>query len=479
LVALIFDRLRLILVTAFACMLFLWLLSVFFVFSNRALSFVTFFILCLALFAILFCLLAGLRWILKPLFVLASKAEQTLATTSNISTKPSRRRHEIEFVAETFNSLLAELNAERENLRRLQNLLNERAASAEAFSQQVVNNLPTGLLAFDAKGELQILNQPAAEIFDLPSDAAENQTHFRDLFQNAEDLIQIINQSLSENKKFPRLEIRYQTRNKVKQIGLTISPFEFENLPAGVLCLAADITEILELREQALIQQNLESLGIMSAGLAHELKNALAALDGYAQFLRRAAVSNPKLREAACELSAELQKFSEMISAFLNFAKPQKIHFNEIDLSELVQECVAEMKNLTSNHKAKIRLDGCFGKCLGDKILLRQVFLNLLRNAFEAASLNAKACVCIKGSQNKDENGYVWETIAFSDNGGGIPKEDLPFVFIPFFTTKQTGHGIGLALSHRIISQHGGFLLVANHFDGAVFTVKLKSSAVY
>ena len=111
--------------------------------------------------------------------------------------------------------------------------------------------------------------------------------------------------------------------------------------------------------------------------------------------------------------------------------------------------------------------------------MIRRVILNLLRNAVEAIQSNPETNrqLTIQGSLETDQNNENWVNITIEDNGLGIKTEDLAFVFVPFFTTKQSGHGLGLALSYRIVAQHNGLLSVENSASGgAIFTLKLKVS---
>jgi signal transduction histidine kinase len=231
---------------------------------------------------------------------------------------------------------------------------------------------------------------------------------------------------------------------KLRRLGAMVAPIELppERGPRGALCLLTDITEVTELREQVALKRNLESLGEMSAGLAHEFKNAIATLQGYAQLLEHE------------ELLNEVRNLSSMVTAFLNFARPQPLLLEDVSLKELVEECAAELKLTLDLDESIVR---------ADERMLRQAILNILRNAVEAVSEYGSVFVKVQN-----------QTIEIRDTGPGIPPDHLSKIFIPFFTTKPTGHGIGLALAHRIITEHGGTLTAANAPEGgAVFTIKL------
>jgi signal transduction histidine kinase len=180
----------------------------------------------------------------------------------------------------------------------------------------------------------------------------------------------------------------------------------------------------------------------MSAGLAHEFKNAIATLQGYAQLLENE------------ELLNEVRSLSSMVTAFLNFARPQPLHFEDVSLKELVEDCGTELKLTLDLDESIVR---------ADERMLRQAILNILRNAVEAIPEHGSVFVKVQN-----------QTIEIRDTGPGIPADHLSKIFIPFFTTKPTGHGIGLALAHRIITEHGGTLTAANAPEGgAVFTIRL------
>jgi len=217
---------------------------------------------------------------------------------------------------------------------------------------------------------------------------------------------------------------------------------------------------VTELREQVALKNNLESLGEMSAGLAHEFKNAIATLQGYAQLLQSLEL-NDKAQVAAGSLLNEVRNLSGMVTAFLNFARPQPLHLEEVCVIELVRDCAAELPV-----KTVVDVDPALA-VRADERMLRTALLNLMRNGAEA---NPDGDVFVSAER---EDASVM--IRVRDTGPGIAPADLQKIFIPFFTTKATGHGIGLALTHRIITQHGGTLTATNAPNGgALFTIKLN-----
>jgi signal transduction histidine kinase len=154
-----------------------------------------------------------------------------------------------------------------------------------------------------------------------------------------------------------------------------------------------------------------------------------------------------------------------MVTAFLNFARPQPLQLEQVSLSELIDDCAAELAPVFQELNVELSVDAETSLTVqADERMLRLALLNLMRNGAEA-NPGGKVSVKTQGA-----------VIEVRDSGPGIPVNDLQKIFIPFFTTKAKGHGIGLALTHRIITQHGGTLTAANSAEGgAVFTVVLAT----
>src|SRR5207245_4032255 len=141
---------------------------------------------------------------------------------------------------------------------------------------------------------------------------------------------------------------------QAKCLGATVAPIDpAESGARGALCLLTDITEVTRLREQVALKKNLESLGEMSAGLAHEFKNAMAALHGYAQFLQ-SVDRDQQGQTAADALLQEVRNLSEMTTAFLNFARPQALQLEEVSLDELIDECAKELAPLFESRRVEL-----------------------------------------------------------------------------------------------------------------------------
>ncbi len=462
--------------------LWLWMLGALFLFANlialatilnqpisaaaRAPLLLTVFIVTI-LFSLLGIFLL-LRSTLNPYRKLVGVAEQ-----ASLATGSSRAPDEAQFVLETFQTVVAQLQAQQQELQKLNAQTSARAASAEEFNERIVASVPSGLIAFNAHGTATVVNAPARAILETNGEALGQ--HVSALLRNAPGLAEMVMRCLATGEVYRREEVAAtRTMGGIKQLGATIAPIEL--LPErGVLCLLTDITEITQLREQIALKKNLANLGEMSAGLAHEFKNALATLHGYAQLLQRTHASESG-NAAATAMLQEVRNLADMVTAFLNFARPQTLELANVSLHEIVLDCAAELNTLFDESHITFSVEGELMEARADATLLRQAVLNLLRNAAEAIDESStERRVTVRGAHENDAHGKEWASLKIEDTGSGIDPSDIERIFIPFFTTKSKGHGIGLALAHRVITDHGGKLIVANSAatEGAIFTISL------
>ena len=414
----------------------------------------------------LVCMLFLLRWLLRPYHQLIGEAERA-ATARELL----KSQDEAEFVLETFQSVVAQLQEQRNALEQLSAEARERATSAEKFSERIVASLPSGLIAFDAGGLSMVINTPGRTLLGVDGRALGES--YETLLADHAELAAMVGDCLKQGTLYRRSEVEARLPDgRLRRLGATIAPIDTGVSPAsrGALCLLTDITEVSELREQVALKNNLESLGEMSAGLAHEFKNAIATLQGYAQLLQSLEL-NDKAQVAAGSLLNEVRNLATMVTAFLNFARPQPLQLEQVDLQELLRECKTELEPLFNELNVNLVVESK-GELIvkADERMLRSALLNLARNACEAIPPE-KTERSVTVRTNKDNQ---FALIEVRDTGTGIPAAQLQKIFIPFFTTKPKGHGVGLALTHRVITEHGGTLTAANAGEGgAVFTIKI------
>jgi len=466
------NRLQLWLWLAGALFLIAILLSLFAVATNTSIPSTRAPLLLAGLIIILVFSLSGiflfLRKLSSPYRKLVGVAEQ-----ASLATGSSRTPDEAQFVLETFQTVVAQLQAQQQELQRLNAQASARAASAEKFSERIVASVPSGLVAFDARGKTTVVNAPARLILETNNETLGQ--NVSDFLRNAPELAEMVMRCLATGEVYRREEVNATGKaGRERRLGATVAPIELAP-ERGALCLLTDITEVTQLREQIALKKNLASLGEMSAGLAHEFKNALATLHGYAQLLQRTH-TNEGGNAAATAMLQEVRNLAEMVTAFLNFARPQTLELSIVSTREIIEDCAAELQTLFDERRVTLSIEGDFPEARADAMLLRQAILNLLRNAAEAITEDeTNRRVIVHGSQDTDDHNITYTSIEIEDTGGGIDPADVERIFIPFFTTKTHGHGIGLALAHRVITDHNGTLIAARSVahSGAIFTIRL------
>lgn len=426
------------------------------------------------------------RWLLRPYRRMVEAARGSPVRAAVTMT-------EGEFVAQTFQALVERLQANEKELARLHALERRRAERSERFSERLVANIPSGLITVDSRGLVTSVNAHAMRIFGLGDAAADSArarrfhtgellsplVDYHSFFNSSPKIAAMISGCLDKAANFRREEVEVILADgRPRRIGLSVSPIcdPSQNVE-GALCLMTDITEVLELRERMKLKDNLANLGEMAAGLAHEFKNSLATIHGYVQLLEaQGAGTGPGAdrREALEAALNEVRLLSKLVTDFLNFARPQDLSLLEVDLSQIIVDCAADVRARLREDAIELRVEGEFPTLAGDESLLKRAFINLLRNAIEAIdSLSTNKTIVITGSIDpQPEPRYAH--IRIRDTGSGIAPEDLHRIFIPFFTTKSRGYGIGLALVQKILVAHAGNVTVeTSDASGTVFHCRL------
>lgn len=405
--------------------------------------------------------------------------EATIPETTRIS------KEDAVFSYAAYEGLLRRANEQAKELERLRRSERERSVESASMSEAVLSNLGSGVLLFNPASLVRQANPAARSLLGYASPTG---LHARDAFRGAaavrlpalaagdasladlaglegsQLLVTAVDFATRRGLSFRRLEADYTAPDGAKRVlGVTISPVKGAGGEAlGAAVLLSDLTEITHLSQQMRMRENMASLGEMSAGIAHEFKNSLATISGYAQMLTAARLP-PEDADFAAKIASETTALSRIVNDFLNFARPQSLATEPVDLVALLRDCAAECRvDLSLAPPAEPCL------ALADPTALRQAFSNLLRNSAEAVTDGQPARVQV------DINAAP-ETLrlALSDNGPGIPADVLPHIFVPFFTTKSSGTGLGLALVHRIVTELGGTIQAASSASGATFTLTL------
>ena len=204
----------------------------------------------------------------------------------------------------------------------------------------------------------------------------------------------------------------------------------------------SDLTEVKRLQEQVELRERLTALGEMSAGIAHELRNPMAVISGYLKLLSKK--SDPTGQETILSITNEINGMNRIIGDLLTFARPASLNRVKVALKEMITSCLAVVLQAKGeNARIETVLKLADAEVTVDEVLMRQAFSNLLQNAVEA--MPDGGTLTIEAMTNRDLK------IVVRDTGTGIPSDKLKKIFLPFFTLKDTGVGMGLALVHKIV----------------------------
>jgi signal transduction histidine kinase len=237
----------------------------------------------------------------------------------------------------------------------------------------------------------------------------------------------------------------------------------------GVLALFTDLTEMRRLEARIALTRHLSDLGQVSAGAAHEFRNAAAAIDGFADL----ALRNPdRASEHLRAIRREAQEMSRVTSDFLLFARPEAFAPEPVDLTGVAAAAAAETESAFPG--VAVALDGSFPAVSGSEVLLRRALVNLLRNAVEATPAERRGEPSAISLTGRSEGNEVF--LAVSDRGAGIDASLREEIFLPFYSTKPRGSGFGLAIVARIVELHGGTVDVSDRpGGGTAFTLRLPA----
>ena len=248
---------------------------------------------------------------------------------------------------------------------------------------------------------------------------------------------------------------------------------DLEGNPISMMASFIDITDKKKCAKIMMLSDKLSSLGQLSAGLAHELKNPLAVISSCSQFCMENLKTDPLVNENLQIILRNSKRASKLINDLLAFAKPSILEWNDVDINEVITNMLS-MARFEANFFSidfKCKLKKGLPKIVGDKEKLSQVFLNIIMNAIQAVS--RKGTIILQTRFLAEQNQI--EAIVI-DDGPGIFDEYLKRIFDPFFTTKDMGTGLGLSICHTIIEQHNGNIIAENiEGKGTRFSIRLPA----
>ena len=342
------------------------------------------------------------------------------------------------------------------------------------YNENIVESISVGVLVLGLDDRIESWNTRMESLMGVKRSNAIG-TSLTDQFP--EDLINAIHKGRNETSKDSRVVLyKFPLRLKVEMLvaDVTLTPlFDRDGRVSGQLMILDDKTERVKFEDQLVQSEKLTSIGLLAAGVAHEVNTPLAVVSSYSQMLQKQLHPDDPKAKILDKIIKQSFRASEIVNSLLNFSRTSGSEFRLVDLHGLISDTLSLLEHQFKTAKIKIKKEFSLAspQVYGNQGKLQQVFLNLFINAKDAMPEGGELLV---KTSSYDSSLYV----EVADNGVGISEEHLPKIYDPFFTTKEFGRGtgLGLAVTYGIIQEHSGKISVDSRpGKGTHFTLELPS----
>ena len=363
------------------------------------------------------------------------------------------------YISEKLQKTSEELDANRQNV-----------AALRALNENVIDSIPSGLITLSPEGIATFIN-PAGCIILRTQLREVVGRHIAELGFFRTDEWERARTTLTREPVLRVEKDNYRVGDEERSLGYALTPLNtLEGIASGYTVIFQDLTDMKKLEAELRLKDRMAAVGELSAGIAHEIRNPLAAIAGSVQVLKKSEALSPQEQRLMSIILKESERLNKSIAEFLRFVRPQEKRTAEFDIAATLSETLDLLANspeLRPDHRIERLIAPASYTLAGDSDQIRQVFWNLARNAFQAMPNGGLLRV-------STEIGAETYRICFSDSGRGMSEIDLRRLFQPFRTNFPTGTGLGMAISYRIVQAHGGDIDVSSRPGaGTAITVSL------
>lgn len=379
----------------------------------------------------------------------------------------------------TSNSLDKEFEALNLELQEANHKLHTKVAELDVITdylRNILENITQGILFIDLDGAVTTCNKAAEVILGISS----NQIIFHPYWDNFKDdaFGFSMHHALHHQKEINTYSISYTSplnhQNELEITTAFVHTNDNKNAISqnqGLIVMIRDVTEVRHLQAMAALADRMKLLGNVVAHVAHEIRNPLGGIKGFATLLMRDLAGNPALHDMASHIVEGTDNLNNIVDQILHYTRPVQLHFEQIDLISLIKQVKQHIMADANIYHSDIEISI---SAPADEIILslddtyfKSALLNLLVNAIQAMPQGGNILLSIRNQPN-------FVILEVSDTGAGIPEELIPKLYSPFFTTKPNGNGLGLVEVQKIIQAHGGTIDVKSALgQGTTFTIKL------
>jgi len=348
------------------------------------------------------------------------------------------------------------------------------SAETQAFFRDLVWSMRNGVMAITRDGRIAVMNDVAYRVLGLRHRASDIGKPFATVLGTNHELTRLLSGAFNLTHLPNRAELRLKPSGKV--IGYTLSRIhDSRGRVSGAALFFKDLTRVEQLEERERLRDRLAALGEMAAAIAHEVKNPLAGIEVMAGVLKRQLTDSTDAQGVLTDIIHEAKMANAIVQEVLEFVRPIRLQVDRVSLPDVLQQAIgtAEAQVPRGGVEVSVRLPGDLPRIQGDHHQLRQVFTNLIANAFEAMSGRGLVEIRVTVIESPDEDGIAGELLSrqsvlidVADNGPGVPAELADRIFSPFFTTKPRGSGLGLAIVRKIVDAHDGRIDMATRATG-------------
>lgn len=356
------------------------------------------------------------------------------------------------------------------------NLFDRTLACLNRFirDHQIIENLPEGIFSLNAEGKIITMNRVGGEIFGVDVHAAPGLS-YRNLLPDvpANDSFSRLVQDCLTEKKGCLLEKVSLTFTDGRSGSFWVKVSLLSKDDGGVAVTFKDLIEVEKIRTDLASVDYLASLGAMATGMAHEIRNPLSSIRGFAELLKRDLPAEDDRKFHLEKIAEETDRLSLLVDELLDFARPSPTHAQILSLKTLLSPALNALRQNLKDKEVKIVENLQADPSIkADRVKLTLAFTNLLNNAFEAVNPGGSVSLSVQ------EKPPSLVSIQIANTGSYISDEERTKIFQPFYTTKSKGVGLGLAIAQRVVSAHGGEIKVeSNPENGTVFTIELPTQA--
>jgi two-component system sensor histidine kinase AtoS len=393
---------------------------------------------------------------------------------------------EVEVLADNFSAMIRTIHAQEQQLR---THLAE-ITSLQRYLNELLTTMSDGLLSVDLGGRLMTMNPAAQHMLGLTVGSVEQRSAFRDLLAHLPGLCEYLGRAVASPLAVGQEELRVHVGEELKTLIVAASPLPDERgEPHQVIVNLHDVTTLKQLEAGIRQAERLAALGTLAAGMAHEIRNPLSAIKTFVQLLPRKLDKPGFLEKFQRTVPRELERINRLIQDLLELARAPRYQMELIDIGPCLRHAIDFFDEELTHHQVRTvcELEERLPLVWADPNQLMKAFSNLIQNAIQAMPQGGKLTIRSRmltatgamPSVSDDDAGSLhrlWLNLVFSDSGPGIAPEDVKNIFNPFFTTKDTGTGLGLTITHKVITEHGGYLEVeSTPGEGSAFTIRLPA----